>query len=108
MASDTRNLIKAQITKKGEAHLRAGHPWVYDSEVISLESPCEDGSLVEVTSPKGRYLGTGFYNSCSKIRIRVISTNANDRFDRDFFRRRLCHAWDTAKRLWERISTAAG
>lgn len=43
MASDTRNLIKAQITKKGEAHLRAGHPWVYDSEVISLESPCEDG-----------------------------------------------------------------
>ena len=51
MASDTRNLIKAQITKKGEAHLRAGHPWVYDSEVISLESPCEDGSLVEVTSP---------------------------------------------------------
>ena len=44
MASDTRNLIKAQITKKGEAHLRAGHPWLYDSEVISLESPCEDGS----------------------------------------------------------------
>lgn len=97
MASDTRNLIKAQITKKGEAHLRAGHPWVYDSEVISLESPCEDGSLVEVTSPKGRYLGTGFYNSCSKIRIRVISTNANDRFDRDFFRRRLCHAWEYRK-----------
>ena len=97
MASDTRNLIKAQITKKGEAHLRAGHPWVYDSEVISLESPCEDGSLVEVTSPKGRYLGTGFYNSCSEIRIRVISTNANDRFDRDFFRRRLCHAWEYRK-----------
>lgn len=60
-------------------------------------TPCEDGSLVEVTSPKGRYLGTGFYNSCSKIRIRVISTNANDRFDRDFFRRRLCHAWEYRK-----------
>ena len=97
MASDTRNLIKAQITKKGEAHLRAGHPWVYDSEVISLESPCEDGSLVEVTSPKGRYLGTGFYNSCSKIRIRVISTNANDRFDDAFWQRRVQYAWDYRK-----------
>ena len=31
MASDARNLIKAQITKKGEAHLREGHPWVYDT-----------------------------------------------------------------------------
>ena len=97
MASDARNLIKAQITKKGEAHLREGHPWVYDTEVVSLDAPCEDGSLVEVTSPKGRYLGAGFYNSHSKIRIRVISTNANDRFDRDFFRRRLQHAWEYRK-----------
>ena len=97
MAADARKFVRVQITRKGEIRLREGHPWVYDTEVVSLEAPCEDGSLVEVVSPRGRYLGVGFYNSCSKIRIRVISTNANDRFDRDFFRRRLKHAWEYRK-----------
>ena len=52
---------------------------------------------MDVVSRKGRYLGTGFYNHHSKIRIRVISNNTNDTFDEAFFRRRLRHAWDYRK-----------
>ena len=83
---------RAIITPKGERAALGGHPWVYEAEVERLESPAgepaaqppEDGSLVDVLTEKGRYIGTGFYNNHSKIRIRLISRNANDRFDEAF------------------------
>jgi len=81
------------VTKKAERSLDGGHPWIYDGEILSAEG-CTDGDLCDVTSEKGKYLGTGFYNSHSRIRVRIISRNANDRFDEAFWERRLRHAWD--------------
>ena len=88
-----------QITKKGEISLRSGHPWVYEAEITGIEKPekLTDGCLTDVLSSKGRYLGTGFYNHHSKIRVRVISNNTNDTFDEAFFERRLRHAWEYRK-----------
>ena len=88
----TRAFIKITITAKGERAVRGGHPWVYSDEIVSEESVPEDGSLVDVCSLKGKYLGTGFYNSSSKIRVRIISRNANDRFDEAFWERRVRYA----------------
>ena len=96
---------RAIITPKGERAALGGHPWVYEAEVERLESPAgepaaqppEDGSLVDVLTEKGRYIGTGFYNHHSKIRVRLISRSANDRFDEAFWERKLCYAWDYRK-----------
>lgn len=88
---------KATITPKGERALEGGHPWVYDAEVMGIEGDYENGGLVDVVSTKGKYLGTGFLSETSKIRIRVISRNANDKFDAAFFKRRLQHAWNHRK-----------
>ena len=85
---------KAVITQKGERVLRAGHPWVYADEVLQLDPVPEDGSLINVFSQKDKYLGTGLVNSNSKIRIRIISRNANDRFDEAFWERRVRYAID--------------
>ncbi|MBO5293699.1 MAG: class I SAM-dependent rRNA methyltransferase [Clostridia bacterium] len=82
------------ITEKGEKMLRGGHVWVYADEVTALSQTPEDGTLVDVLSSKGRYLGTGFYNQSSKIRVRVVSKNANDRFDQAFWERKLRWAID--------------
>ncbi len=95
MKSD-RGYPQIEITKKAENSIRAGHPWVYDTEVVKKE-PCGDGELADVISSKGRYLGTGLVNSHSKIRIRLLSQNANDRFDEAFFERRFRHAWEYRK-----------
>lgn len=92
-----RNFAKATITPKGERALEGGHPWVYDAEVLGIEGAYENGGLVDVISVKGKYLGTGFLSETSKIRIRVISHNANDKFDTAFFKRRLQHAWNHRK-----------
>jgi 23S rRNA (cytosine1962-C5)-methyltransferase len=85
------------ITAKGEAALTGGHPWVYDGEVTGVSGGVADGGLVDVVGPKGAYLGTGFYNSHSRIRVRLLSRNANDRFDEEFWRRRVRYAWSYRK-----------
>ena len=82
------------ITPKGEKMLSGGHVWVFADEVTSLAGAPENGSLVDVRSQKGKYLGTGFYNDHSKIRVRVVSKNANDRFDDAFWERKLRWALD--------------
>lgn len=87
----------AAITQRGADRIKGGHPWVFDNEITELEEQPEDGELCDVLSPKGRYLGTGFFNSHSKIRVRILSNNTNDRFDEAFFRRRLQYAWDYRK-----------
>ncbi len=61
------------VTLKAQRSIESGHPWIYDTEVVA-PPVCEDGDLVDVTGPRGAYLGTGFYNSRSKIRIRLISS----------------------------------
>jgi len=80
---------KIFISEKAERVLRSGHPWVYGEEIVKTQGEPEDGELVDAFSKKERYLGTGFYNSSSKIRVRIISNNCNDKFDRAFWERRV-------------------
>ena len=85
------------IDARGTKRAQEGHPWVFDNEITVQEGTPEDGALCDVRSPKGRYLGTGYYNSHSKIRVRLLSQNANDKFDQAFFARRAQYAWDYRK-----------
>ena len=89
-----RAYTKFYITPKGERAARSGHPWVYAEEITRTEGEYQNGDLVDVVTGKGKYLGTGFVNDHSKIRVRLISTNTNDKFDADFWERRLRYAID--------------
>lgn len=88
------DLPRLTVTKKAELSLSGGHPWVFGTEVLATDRPYENGELVHVFGEKGKFLGTGFVNDASKIRVRIISRNANDTFDEAFFERRLRHAVD--------------
>lgn len=89
-----REYTKIYITPKGERAARGGHPWVYADEIIDIEGSYANGDLVDVVTGKGKYLGTGFINDNSKIKVRIISTNTNDKFDDAFWQRRLQYAID--------------
>lgn len=89
-----RNFPKFTITAKSTRWVEQGHPWIYEAEVVRSEGDFENGCLVDAVSEKGKYLGTGFLSLNSKIRIRLISRNANDKFDEAFWRRRIGYAWD--------------
>ena len=91
---------RATITPKGEHALVKGHPWVYEAEVLFMEgapgqgNEVANGSLIDVVNRKGSYLGTGLLSKSSKIRIRLITRNANDAFDRAFWKRKVAWAWE--------------
>ncbi len=89
-----RGYPKAIVTPKGERAIQNGHPWVYGAEVLPQSDPLPDGELADVASQSGRYLGTGLVCLASKIRVRLISRNANDTFDPAFWERRLRYAVD--------------
>ena len=87
----------AVISEKAEKSIRSGHVWVFGEEVKELIGNAQDGELVDVVSRKGSFLGTGFFNSNSKIRVRILSKNANDKFDKAFFERRLRYCFEYRK-----------
>ncbi len=80
-----------RITPKAERAIKNGHPWVYAGELKDTEGEPENGGLVDVFAGAA-YMGTGFYNANSKITVRLLSRNANDRFDAAFWRRRVEYA----------------
>lgn len=87
-----RNYKKIYVTTKAENAIKKNHPWIYDGEIVKEDQDILNGDIVDVVSQKDKYLGSGFYNSNSKIRVRLISRNANDTFDEAFWRRRIEYA----------------
>ena len=51
-------------------------------------------------------MGTGFYNANSKIRVRLLSRNGNDRFDGSFFYRRIQYAYEYRSSVFEQLPDA--
>lgn len=97
-----RNFPRVIVSQKGTRWVEQGHPWIYEGEVLSLDGEIENGALADAVSEKGKYIGTGFISLKSKIRLRILSRNANDRFDEAFWRRRVQYAWDYRKTVMGR------
>src|SRR2546425_8877469 len=77
------------LLRPGEAdRIIAGHPWVYGSSILRLTSPAADGDVVQVKDHRQRLLGVGFYNSKSKINVRLLD---HDRIsiNQSFFEQRI-------------------
>ncbi len=82
---------KVSITSKAARSLKNGHPWVYGDEILSCEGDPQDGAIVDCFEGSS-WQGAGFYNSKSKITVRIISRNSNDVFDQKFWYRRILYA----------------
>jgi 23S rRNA (cytosine1962-C5)-methyltransferase len=77
------------LLKPGEAdRIVAGHPWVYANEIQRLTQQITDGELVQVKDSRQRFLGVGFFNSKSKIHVRVLSPERID-VNEKFFEERI-------------------
>jgi len=82
------------VLKRGEdARLRAGHPWIYRSQIADLKGFSRAGEAVEVLDAAGHYLGQGFYNPRPSLCCRLL-TRRDEAIDAEFFRRRLEAAWE--------------
>ena len=84
------------VTRKAARSLKAGHPWVFEGEVLEAE-PCANGSVVDIFEENGTWQGAGLLSQESKIRVRIVTRNANDRVDEAFWARRVAWAWEHRK-----------
>jgi 23S rRNA (cytosine1962-C5)-methyltransferase len=85
----TMQSVSTVLLKPGEAdRILAGHPWVYHGSVLRLTQPAADGELVQVKDHRQRFLGVGFYNSKSRINVRVLSPERIT-VDQAFFEERI-------------------
>lgn len=71
--------------RKGQS--RAGHPWIYASQVERAEGDPAPGDLVRVRSGKA-LVGTGYFNPLSQIRVRLIA-RGDAHVDLAFLKKRL-------------------
>lgn len=84
---------KIYLKKNEERRIVAGHSWVYANEVAKIEGKDKNGSLAEVFSFDGRFIGKGYINHLSKILVRIfIRDNSVD--DENFYLERLKAAND--------------
>src|SRR5678809_780491 len=67
-----RDASTVKISSRGASRLKAGHVWVYRSDVLSAEG-IPPGSLVKVTDERGKFCGSALYSSTSQIAIRAMN-----------------------------------
>jgi len=72
------NLPVVHVINGRQKKLLQGHPWVYGNEIERVEGEIVDGELVTVVDFRGRYMGTGFYNSRSLITVRLLTHRSEE------------------------------
>ena len=86
----------AVVSRRGEDRIRAGHPWIYRSDVASVKA--EPGDVVGVVAANGRPLGDAFFSDRSQITLRMV-TLGEVRFGDAGWRQRIDRAADFRESL---------
>jgi 23S rRNA (cytosine1962-C5)-methyltransferase len=92
-------MAKFFLKKKIGERVINGHPWIFGNELGDHEGECEAGDIVEVYSSNGSFVGKGYINPASQIRIRLLTRNKNETINDDFFYRRIKDAWEYRKQI---------
>ncbi|MEK5491572.1 class I SAM-dependent rRNA methyltransferase [Paenibacillus sp. FSL R7-0297] len=87
------------LERNRKKRLEQGHPWVYASEVASVDGEPLAGGIVDVLNHQGRYLATGYYNPASQIRVRILSQSKLSAMDTAFFAGRFATALQHRERF---------
>lgn len=89
---------KVYLKKGEEKRIVAGHSWVYANEVAKIDGKDKNGSLAEVYSFDGRFIGKGYINHASKILVRVF-IRGNETDDEEYYLNAIKTANDYRKKL---------
>ncbi|MBQ7885900.1 MAG: class I SAM-dependent rRNA methyltransferase [Clostridia bacterium] len=98
------NLPVVHVINGRQKKLLQGHPWVYGNEIERVEGETQDGELVTVVDFRGRYMGTGFYNSRSLITVRLL-THRSEEITNELIAARVKAACDYRKFVMRREGT---
>ncbi len=86
--------------KRGEGRtLKGGGLWIFDNEVASVTGTFADGDIIRVLDYDGYFMGYGFINRQSKIRIRMLSRKKDEIITPAFLKARVHAAWNYRKKV---------
>lgn len=85
------------LNRGEEQDIINGSLWIYDNEINWCTDTCYDGCTVDVLDSRRRFVARGFFNSESKIVVRVLTRDEHTDIDREFFRSRIQRAWEYRK-----------
>lgn len=91
--------MKCFLRKKIGDRVVNGHPWIFGNELGDSEGTAEPGDIVEVYSYNGSFVGKGYYNPASQIRIRLLTREKSAVIDDQFFFDRIKEAWEYRKQI---------
>ncbi|ACI20156.1 class I SAM-dependent rRNA methyltransferase [Dictyoglomus thermophilum] len=91
---------RAKVLLKKGVHTKIvrGNPWIYDNEILKVEGDFSPGDVVDIYDSSKSFIGRGFINPNSKIRVRVV-TRKEEEINKDFFRERILKAWEYRKKV---------
>ena len=92
-------MAKFFLRKKIGDRVASGHPWIFGNELGDSEGTAEPGDIVEVYSYNGSFVGKGYINPASQIRIRLLTRDKNETIDEQFFYKKIKEAWEYKKLL---------
>lgn len=91
--------------KKGEGRLlKSGGMWVFDNEIASAMGSFLNGDVVLVRDFDGYPMGKGFINTNSKITVRLLTRDENQKIDEKFLEMRVRDALEYRKKVTDTSS----
>lgn len=84
------NIVK--LDKKMKKRVLNGHPWIFENEIKNEKLNFKDGEIVSIFY-ENNFIGKGFYNSNSKIKIRLL-TRKNEMINKEFFNDKIKKAYN--------------
>lgn len=88
---------KVKLIKGRGRSLKLGGAWVYDNEIDRIEGTYENGDIVEIHDFDDYFMGYGFINDHSKIRVRLLSRWKEDIPGPELLEKRVRAAWEYRK-----------
>jgi len=85
-------MLKIILKKDEEIEKLKGYPWIFSNEIDNFIGEFESGKVCCVFTSKNQFLCYGFFNANSKIMVRILSFNINEKIDKEFFKKRIAYA----------------
>ena len=90
---------KVCLRRGEEKDVRGGSFWIFDNEIDWYDDICPDGGIVDVIDSRMKFVARGYFNSKSKIVVRVLTRDKNEEINAEFFRRKIEAAWNFRRQL---------
>jgi 23S rRNA (cytosine1962-C5)-methyltransferase len=91
------------LKSKDKRSFSGRHPWILANSIVEPASTVELGEQVDLINGEGKWIGRGFYNPDSRIRVRLYTWDEKESLDSELVRHRI----DRAIELRSRFSTGA-